>query len=127
MFFSLKKLLFFTLLSLLWLSYPATLQAHDISRAQTAVLISDQMSQSQCVKIAHQVCDKVFGSCAKDQQAAIGGTYGYLIIYQCHNVIRTRGSDRTLVISGSRTEATNSKQFTKLINQSYNLASKLFH
>lgn len=113
------------LFSVILLTTVQAVHAHDISAGQTAVLITDNMSKAQCVRVAHQVCDQVFGSCGKNDEAALGGTYGYKVLYQCHYVRRTRGSDVALVIAGSRTADTNPSKLSKLMKQSHSLAGRL--
>lgn len=101
--------------------------AHDISASQTGVIVTDEASKAKCVQIAHQVCDQVIGSCTKNHEAAIGGPYGYQIMYQCHDVKMTRGSMVVLVIAGSRTEDTISTKLNNWIIQSDKLAIELFY
>lgn len=98
----------------------------DIAAARTAVWVSTEHSKTSCTRLAHQICDQIFGKCTKSNEAALGGEAGYLIMYQCHDVKMTYGGVTVMVIAGSRTEGTNSAKLTEWMTLSHSLARKLF-
>ncbi len=103
--------------------------AHDVVAARTALLVSNGVhSKASCARKAHKICEHIFNQCAKSSYSAIGGTTGYLVMYQCHSLVLSNGVDiTTMVIAGSRSEDTNSKKLTGFVIRSHEHGAKLWY
>lgn len=104
----------------------ASTQAHDVAYAKIGNIVSTETTKSECVKIVHEVCDKIFGQCAKSNEAALGGSAGYLVMYQCNYVKMDLNGVVSLVIAGSRTENTDQSTLNDWINTSLDMAHSRF-
>lgn len=113
-------------LSLLTSLAGAGAQAHDVAYAKIGNIVSTETTKSECVKIVHEVCEQIFGQCAKSNEAALGGSAGYLVMYQCSYVKMDVNGVVSLVIAGSRTENTDKSTLNNWVNKSLDLAHSRF-
>jgi hypothetical protein len=116
-----NKVLFLTLSTLLLMATFNAAPPHDVTHARTAVWVSTEHSKAECTRLAHKICEQVFGNCVKTDEAAVGGEAGYLVMYQCHDLKMTLGRITVLVIAGSRTEGTSSAKLTEWVTRSHDL------
>ncbi len=99
-------------------------KADGVGAMQTAITGNLGMSEAQCTRHVHQICDNIFGNCKKVQSAALGGRSGIKLLFQCTPL---RGRVMVLSITGANTQNGDDGKMSRMVQDAYNQAYRRFN